>query len=86
MDKSHLENTKDFILSLKNFDWILIISHIEEFQSISTNKILLKYPLTHGILPEIPEQPAQQEPQPTEKYYCEPCFKDGQNFCTCFTL
>ena len=20
------------------------------------------------------------------KYYCEPCFKDGQNFCTCFTL
>lgn len=65
MDKEHLNNTKEFLNQLhllNKFDWLIIISHIEELQNITKNNI--KITSTNGksniLLGKIPNFPDSQ--------------------------
>lgn len=53
MDKEHLSNTKDFLAGLNNkkyFDWIILISHIEELQYITKQNITIEQEDDSGVM------------------------------------
>lgn len=45
MDKQHLDNIKEFLIKLKmqnKFDWMILISHIDDLKNITENNIIIK--------------------------------------------
>src|SRR6185437_10008926 len=98
MDREHLENTKNFMESfnLQNkFNWMILISHIEDLHNITNKNIEINFSngkskLLVGHIPEFPEptitaidtennEDIIKVEEDSEKLYCEVCQKSFKN-------
>jgi hypothetical protein len=93
MDNEHLHNTKEFMMNLNHehkYGWIIVISHIEELQNITKNRLYIemkdnKSKLLLGEIPEIPVPSVDASEKMDEnvviyddndKLYCNICEKN----------
>jgi len=76
MDLDHLNNTKDFFEKLNsknNYDWMLVVSHIEEMHHITKKRLEIKRNkegshITSGVFRDLPEAQRSLVPVDTDTF------------------